>query len=113
MVVKKRYDEAETLLKSAIEISPRSFAPYSVLGSAYLRANRLEDAEKIYNNAVDVASAGERKGLAGAYGFGGIGDEYMKAGRQTDAVRAYQRALQLDPTNADLQAKLANARKQG
>lgn len=113
MVVKKRYDEAETLLKSAIEISPRSFAPYSVLGSAYLRANRLEDAEKIYNNAVEVASAGERKGLAGAYGFGGIGDEYMKAGRHADAVRAYQRALQLDPTNADLQAKLANARKQG
>jgi cytochrome c-type biogenesis protein CcmH/NrfG len=50
--------------------------------------------------------------LAGAFGFGGIGDEYMKAGRRADAVRAYQRALQLDPTNAELQTKLANA-KQG
>jgi hypothetical protein len=60
---------------------------------------------------VDVATAGERKALAGAFGFGGIGDEYMKAGRRTDAVRAYQRALQLDPTNAELQTKLANARQ--
>lgn len=113
LVVKKRYGEAEPLLKSVIEISPRSFAPYSVLGSAYLRANMLEDAEKIYNRAVDVASAGERKGLAGAFGFGGIGDEYMKAGRRSDAARAYQRALQLDPSNTELQTKLADARKQG
>lgn len=111
-IIQKKYDEAETLLKSVIEISPRSFAPYSVLGSAYLRANRLEDAEKIYNRAVEVATAGERKSLAGAFGFGGIGDEYMKAGRRPDAARAYQRALQLDPTNAELQTKLANA-KQG
>jgi superkiller protein 3 len=110
MIIQKKYDEAERLLMSVIEISPRSFAPYSVLGSAYLRSNRLEDAEKIYNRAVEVASAGERKNLAGAFGFGGIGDEYMKAGRQTDAVRAYQRALQLDPTNADLQAKLTRAK---
>jgi tetratricopeptide (TPR) repeat protein len=113
LVVKKRYSEAEPLLKSAIEISPRSFAPYSVLGSAYLRANMLEDAEKIYNRAVNIASDGERKGLAGAFGFGGIGDEYMKAGRRTDAARLYQRALQLDPSNVELQTKLADARKQG
>jgi tetratricopeptide (TPR) repeat protein len=112
-VIQKRYDDAETLLKTVIEISPRSFAPYSVLGSAYLRANRLDDAEKIYNRAVEVAPVGDRKGLAGAYGFGGIGDEYMKAGRYADAARVYQRALQLDPTNAELQTKLDNAKKQG
>lgn len=110
-VVQKRYDDAEPLLKSAIEASPRSFAPYSVLGSAYLRNNRLDDAEKIYIRAADVATPAERKGLAGSFGFGGVGDEYMKAGRRTDAARVYQRALQLDPTNAELQTKLASARQ--
>jgi tetratricopeptide (TPR) repeat protein len=105
LVVRRVFDEAEQVLKRAIEISPRSFAPYSVLGSAYLGAERYEDAEKIYNRAVDVASSGERKQLAGAFGFEGVGDGYMKMDRKADALRAYQRALQLDPNNSGLQAK--------
>ena len=105
LVVRKSYDEAEWALKKAIEISPRSFAPYSVLGSAYLGMERYEDAEKIYNRAVDVANAGERKQLAGAFGFEGVGDGYMKTNRKADAARAYARALQLDPNNSGLQSK--------
>jgi len=34
----------------------------------------------------------------------------MKAGRPKDALRAYERALKLEPLNADLQAKIAAAR---
>ncbi|HKR01192.1 MAG TPA: tetratricopeptide repeat protein [Pyrinomonadaceae bacterium] len=105
IVVRKNYGEAEPYLKRAIEISPRSFQPYAVLGSAYLGSERYEDAEKIYSRAAEVAGAGERKQLAGAFGFEGVGDGYMKAGRKTDAQRAYQRALQLDPNNSNLQAK--------
>jgi cytochrome c-type biogenesis protein CcmH/NrfG len=37
----------------------------------------------------------------------------MKMGRTSDALRAYQRALQFDPNNAALQAKIAAAKKQG
>jgi cytochrome c-type biogenesis protein CcmH/NrfG len=111
LVVKKRYDEAEPRLKQVIEISPRSFSPYYILGSAYLRTDRYEDAEKIYNRAADVANQGERKQLAGAFGLEGVGDGYMKMGRGTDALRAYQRALQFDPNNTGLQAKIAEARK--
>jgi tetratricopeptide (TPR) repeat protein len=108
LVVRKMYAEAESPLQRAIEISPRSFAPYSVLGSAYLGTERFEDAEKIYNRAADIAGAGERKQLAGAFGFEGVGDGYMKMGRKTDALRAYQRGLQLDPNNSGLQAKARN-----
>jgi tetratricopeptide (TPR) repeat protein len=106
LVVRKRFEEAEPRLKQVIEISPRSFAPYSVLGSAYLRTDRFEDAEKIYNRAADVANAGERKQLAAAFGFEGVGDGYVKLGRTADARRAYQRGLQLDPSSTSLQAKL-------
>jgi superkiller protein 3 len=108
LVVRKMYTDAEPFLKRAIEISPRSFAPYSVLGSAYLGMERYEDAEKLYNRAVDVAGAGERKQLAGAFGFEGVGDGYAKMGRKNDALRAYGRALQLDPNNSGLQAKARN-----
>jgi tetratricopeptide (TPR) repeat protein len=113
LVVRKRYDEGEQVLKKTIEISPRSFLPYNVLGSAYLRMDRIEDAEKIYNRAAELASMGERIQLAGAFGFEGVGDGYMKMSRTADAIRAYQRGLQLDPANASLQAKITRARSGG
>jgi cytochrome c-type biogenesis protein CcmH/NrfG len=37
----------------------------------------------------------------------------MNAGRTRDAVRAYDRALQLDPNNAEVQQKAAAARAKG
>ncbi len=106
----RRFPEAEGFLKSTIEVSPRNFAPHFVLGSLYLRMNRPEDAERAITRAVEVASPNDKRQLAGAYGFGGIGDAYMKAGRKSDAVRAYERAIALDPSNAELQAKLSAAR---
>ncbi|HEX8143743.1 MAG TPA: tetratricopeptide repeat protein [Pyrinomonadaceae bacterium] len=113
LVLKKRYSEAEPLLMLAIEVSPRSFAPYYVLGSAYLRAERLEDAERILNRGAEFASAGDRKLLAGSYGLSGVGDAYLKAGRAKDAARAYERAVALDPSNTELQSKLADAKTKG
>lgn len=106
----KRFPDAEGYLKTTIEVSPRSFAPHFILGSLYLRMDRPEDAEKAITRASEVAPPNERKQLAGAYGFGGIGDAYMKAGRKSDAVRVYQRAIALDPSNTELQSKLMAAR---
>jgi tetratricopeptide (TPR) repeat protein len=106
-VVLKHYSEAEPFLQKAIEVSPKSFEPYQVLASAYLRENRFEDAEQILMKASVVAPAASKRQLAGSYGFSGIGDGYAGAGRTKDAIRAYQAALKLDPQNADLQRKLA------
>ena len=108
--VLKRYQEAESYLKSSIELSPQAFQPYPLLGQAYLSLGRLEDAEKTYNSAVDVASAAERKQLAGTFGFEGVGDGYLKSKRKSDAARAYQRALEMDPGNPQLLKKLSQAR---
>jgi len=105
-----KYAEAEPFLKSAIEVSPKSFLPRIILGRSYLGLDRYDDAFKTYDQAVDLASEADRKQLAGAFGFAGVGDGYMKAGRPKDAVRAYTRGLQLDPNNAALQTKLSEAR---
>lgn len=108
--VRQRYQEAEGFLKSAIQVSPRSFQNYNLLGRAHLGMKRYDDAWRTYDQALPFASAGERKQLAGAFGFGGVGDGFAAAGRMRDAVRAYERALLLNPADADAKKKLAAAR---
>jgi tetratricopeptide (TPR) repeat protein len=109
-VVLKRYREAEPHLKLATTVSPRAFEPFNLLGRAYLAMDRLEDAEATYERATQFASPGDRKQLAGTYGFEGVGDGYMKASKKPGAARAYKRALELDPGNKALEQKLSNAR---
>ena len=110
LVVYKRYQEAEPYLKLATEVSPRAFQPFNLLGRSYLGMDRFEDAEMIYERAAGFASPGDRKQLAGAYGFEGVGDGYLKANKKTSAARAYRRALELDPDNKELEQKLSKAR---
>jgi tetratricopeptide (TPR) repeat protein len=110
LLVYKRYQEAEPYLKSATEVSSRAFQPFNLLGRAYLGMERFNEAETTYERASALAVAGERKQLAGIFGFEGVGDGYLKARQKENAVRAYQRALELDPTNTGAAQKLAKAR---
>ena len=107
--VNRKYAEAEPFLKTAVEVSPKFFQSRAILGRAYLALERYDDAFQTYDQAIGLASDSDRKQLAGAFGFAGVGDGYMKAGRAKDAERAYERALQIDPGNAELQIKLAAA----
>jgi tetratricopeptide (TPR) repeat protein len=109
LVVFKRYQESEPYLKLATEVSPRAFQPMNLLGRTYLALDRFEDAELTYERAATVASAGDRKQLAGIYGFEGVGDGFMKMNKKPSAARAYRRALELDPGNKDLEQKLSHA----
>ena len=109
MVVLKRYQESESYLKLATEVSPRAFAPVNLLGRTYLALDRFEEAEVTYEKAAEVASANDRRQVAGIYGMEGVGDGYMKAKKKTSAARAYKRALELDPGNKQLEQKLAKA----
>lgn len=110
LVVYKRYQEAEPYLKSATEVSSRAFLPFNLLARAYLGMDRFSDAEATYERASALAGAGEKKQLAGIYGFEGVGDGYLKSNQKDKAVRAYQRALELDPNNSGAAQKLARAR---
>lgn len=110
LVVFKRYDEAQPYLKTATEVSPRAFQPFNLLGRTYLGLGRFGEAEEAYERALGFASDGDRKQLAGEFGFAGIGDGYMKAKDKPNATRVYQRAVDLDPTNRELQQKLSKAR---
>ncbi len=109
LVVFKRYQESEPYLKLATEVSPRAFQPFNLLGRTYLALDRFEDAELTYERAATVASPGDKRQLSGLYGFQGVGDGFMKMKKKPSAVRAYRRALELDPGNKDLEQKLSQA----
>ena len=106
----RRFQEAEPYLKSATEVSARAFLPFQLLGRAYLGLDRLSDAEATYERASALADAGEKKQVAGLFGFEGVGDGYVKARQKENAVRAYQRAVELDPANNGAAQKLAKAK---
>ena len=110
LTVMRRFDEAEPFLKTATEISSKSFESFNLLGRVYLALERLPDAEATYGHASTLAGAGEKKQLAGQFGFEGVGDGYMRIKQPDNAARAYQRALELDPGNSGLQQKLSKAR---
>jgi cytochrome c-type biogenesis protein CcmH/NrfG len=110
LVAFRRYQEAEPYLKSATEVSSRAFQPFILLGRAYLGLDRYGDAEATYERASTLAGAGEKKQLAGIFGFEGVGDGYLKSNQKDKAVRAYQRALELDPGNNGAAQKLAKAK---
>jgi tetratricopeptide (TPR) repeat protein len=110
LIVYRRFQEAEPYLKSATEVASRAFQPFFFLGRAYLGMDRLSDAEATYERASTVAGAGDKKQLAGLFGFEGVGDGYIKSNQKDKAVRAYQRALELDPNNNGAAQKLAKAR---
>ncbi len=110
LVVLKRYQEAEPYLKASTEVSPRAFQPLNLLGRTYLALERYAEAEVTYERAAAFAPVGDRKQLAGAFGFQGVGDGYLKAKEHNNAARAYQRALELDPGNNEIEQKLSKAR---
>jgi tetratricopeptide (TPR) repeat protein len=110
LIVNRRFQEAEPYLKSATEVSSRAFQPFNLLARAYLGMDRYSDAEATYERASALAGSGDKKQLAGIYGFEGVGDGYLKSNQKDKAVRAYQRALELDPGNSGAAQKLARAR---
>jgi len=110
LIVYRRFQEAEPYLKSATEVASRAFQPFNLLGRAYLGMDRFDDAEATYERASTFAALSEKKQLAGVFGFEGVGDGYLKSNQKEKAVRAYQRALELDPNNNGAAQKLAKAR---
>jgi tetratricopeptide (TPR) repeat protein len=89
----KMLDESRQQLLKAISLRPDLPDAYPSMGNIALAEEDFEDAEKLYRIAVSVG--GDTAELQN-----NIGVALAKQGRIEKAIKAFQKALQMDPTRA-------------
>jgi TonB family protein len=86
----QRFAEAIDSFTKALEINPATFQDYCLLGTAYMEAQRLDDAIATF-----------KKGIAGttekACATNGLAQAYLKSGRDDKAESVLREALQNQP----------------
>lgn len=93
-------DEADQLIRRAIALEPGNGAYIDSLGWLLFKKGRYEEALQ------ELLRAAEALPEPDAVVFEHIGDACEKLGRKAEAVLYWQKALQLDPENRELAAKL-------
>jgi tetratricopeptide (TPR) repeat protein len=94
---RKRFPEAETEYKKALEEDPTSRIAQFDLGNAYYKQGRFEEAQRSYNaSLVNAPTAIDR-----AAAYHNIGNSLFKAGKIAESLEVYKHALKLNPTDDD------------
>uniref|UniRef100_A0A147AB39 dolichyl-phosphate-mannose--protein mannosyltransferase n=1 Tax=Fundulus heteroclitus TaxID=8078 RepID=A0A147AB39_FUNHE len=90
-------EEAIAMFKEAIQKMPRQFAPqslYNMLGEAYMRLNKLPEAEHWYRESLRAKPDHIPAHLT-------YGKLLAMTGQKTEAERYFLKAIQLDPTKGN------------
>uniref|UniRef100_A0A3Q3KBU8 dolichyl-phosphate-mannose--protein mannosyltransferase n=1 Tax=Monopterus albus TaxID=43700 RepID=A0A3Q3KBU8_MONAL len=90
-------EEALSVFKEAIEKMPRQFAPqslYNMMGEAYMRLNKLSEAEQWYRESLRAKPDHIPAHLT-------YGKLLAMTGQKTEAERYFLKAIQLDPTKGN------------
>jgi tetratricopeptide (TPR) repeat protein len=94
----RNLDEALQHVQKALELEPDNSYFRDSLGWVYFKLGRLEDAA----GELEKASVGVEEPII----YEHLGDVYKEMGRSEAAKEQYNRALELDPENKQLKAKL-------
>lgn len=95
--------EAEQLIRRALEIDPDNGAYVDSIGWLYYKQGK-------YQEALDqLLRAAELIEVPDPVVFDHIGDAYHQLGRSGDALTYWQRSLELDPENEEVEKKIENA----
>jgi protein O-mannosyl-transferase len=123
MIEKKKFADAESFLKKAIEVRPRYASPHINLGRLYGELGRPADAESEYGRAIEISplNTDARNRLGAFYqsagrvsqaedqfrasldagptleAWNGLGDVLLLQGRKEDAATAWRNAVELTP----------------
>ncbi|XP_029951974.1 protein O-mannosyl-transferase TMTC2 [Salarias fasciatus] len=90
-------EEALSVFKEAIQKMPRQFAPqslYNMMGEAYMRLNKLPEAEHWYRESLRAKPDHIPAHLT-------YGKLLAMTGQKTEAERFFLKAIQLDPTKGN------------
>jgi len=116
-----KYAEAVTLYQKSIcllRTNEEKAASWNSLGNIYRQLNNYENALNAYQNAdeIDPQNAGKRDKVDFAYSESNsknaqvwleLGNLFFKAASYTEAVRAYTKAVNIDPTSGWAHSNLA------
>lgn len=95
----QKYDEAEKLLREAIEMFPNDFAVNLILGLSLAQNSKTEDAEPFLMKAVQL-NRSDITALS-AYAF-----TLSQLGRDEEAIEYLNNALRIEPNNVNLLGQL-------
>jgi tetratricopeptide (TPR) repeat protein len=98
-------DEAETMIRRALESEPNNASYLDSLGWVEFRKAKFDQA---LTDLLRAAKTAERDDPAV---FEHIGDTYLKLNRMPEALEAWQKALTLDPKNKNLAEKVEGTKK--
>jgi tetratricopeptide (TPR) repeat protein len=98
-------DEAETMIRRALESEPNNASYLDSLGWVEFRKGQFDRA---LDDLLRAAKTAEREDPVV---FEHIGDTYLKLNRTREALEAWQKALALDPKNKNLADKIQTTKK--
>ena len=98
-------DEAETMIRRALESEPNNASYMDSLGWVEFRKGKFDQA---LSDLLRAAKTVERDDPVV---FEHIGDTYLKLNRVPEALAAWQKALALDPKNKNLTDKIEGTKK--
>jgi tetratricopeptide (TPR) repeat protein len=93
-------DEAETMIKRALEMEPNNASYLDSLGWVEFRKGRFDQA---LGNLLSAAKTADHDDPVI---FEHIGDAYLKLNRIPEALESWRKALALDPKNKNLPNKI-------
>ena len=97
--------EAETKIRKALALKPKSAYIMDSMGWLYYRQNKIDEAIRYLKDAASLLPSDPTITEH-------LGDALLKSGQGKESLDAYQRALKLEPGNKSLQNKINELRKQ-
>lgn len=101
--MQQKFDPAEKVLRDAIELSPKDRRAYSNLASILIAREKYSDALEVLESSKDLGTSPEIE-LAWAVAYEGDKDK-------DEALAHYKKALELDPKNEEIKARIAELEK--
>lgn len=99
-----RYEEAINAYNKALEIETGNEQAITMMGETFIKMGRYDEAiscfDKITQRFADYVYDGQGTPITGIDAYRDKGLALLKAGRYNESVQAYQRAVELDPTQA-------------
>jgi Tfp pilus assembly protein PilF len=111
----EKYDDAETSLAKARDLSPKAAEPLINLGTLYYQrgqsqgdAGQAEEADVTYNKAADFLEEAIRRNPLSASAHGYLGATLYKLAEYEKAEESLKRSLELDAEQANPRLMLVN-----